>query len=95
MQGQAGQARLAGWPQKIEEAAHGRAGTFDYRPLDVQKTIKTVHVLAKQKMSQSIENIAHKPCKKIRHAIPQTDGSFYYTVDTFRMCADGVWELNS
>ena len=63
MQGQAGQARLAGWPQKIEEAAHGRAGTFDYQPLDVQKAIETVHLLAKQKISQSIENFEHKPCK--------------------------------
>ena len=60
--GQAGQARQAGWPQKTEQAAHGRAGTFDYRLLDVQKAIETVHVLAKQKISQSIEHFEHKPC---------------------------------
>ena len=76
MQGKAGQARQAWWLQNIEEAAHGRTGTFDYRPLDVQKAIETVHLLAKQKKAKVLKTLNTNHARYYRRVIPETDGSF-------------------
>ena len=77
--------------RQVRQGMQGRLGGLSrlstqrmarLRPLFIDRwTFKKLpkrptHGLAKQTICQNIENFEHKPCKKIRHAIPETDGSF-------------------
>ena len=92
--GEAGRAGQAGRLSRLSRQRMAGLGTLIIDRWTIQNLSKR-STCAQQKIVQILKTFNTNHERNYGHASPESDGSSKYTMSTFRICPDGVWELNS